>query len=236
MGALGIETHAHQYRATTMLTQAETRILGCLLEKERATPDDYPLTANALMRAANQATSRSPVTSYSLGEVEATLTGLKPQGLVRFVFSPSNRATKYRHVLDEAWHCDDEELAVLCVLMLRGPQTAGELKSRAERLAGFRDVAHVEAVLGRLAARESPVVERLERLAGQKEPRWGQLLGEEDRASPAVAGSGSSSREDRLAALEAKVALLSNLLAEVRVELGLSAEGLSDAPETEVAS
>jgi len=205
-----------------MLTQAQVRILGCLLEKERTTPDDYPLTANALMRAANQTTSRWPVVSYDLATVERTVAELKPLGLVRFVFSPSNRATKFRHVLHEAWGCDDAELALLCLLMLRGPQTSGELKTRSERLAEFHDVASLEAVLVRLAERSDPVVRMLDRGPGQKEPRWTQLIGEvpasDDRDHAVGARHGLA---DRVEQLEAQVAALSSVVAELRAELGL---------------
>lgn len=221
-----VEAHAHQYRAAVMLTQAQVRVLGCLLEKERTTPDDYPLTANSLMRAANQTTSRNPIVTYDTALVERTLVELKEAGLVRFVFSPSNRATKYRHVLGDAWDCDAEELAVLCLLMLRGPQTSGELKTRSERLAGFGDVPAVESVLGRLAGRSEAMVCRLDRGAGQKEARWKQLVGDEPEwVGPSASGSSSRSErgsaELRVAALEERVELLVSLLVEVRSELGL---------------
>lgn len=227
---MGVEAHGHQYRSATMLTQAQVRVLGCLLEKERTTPDDYPLTANAIMRASNQTTSRHPVVDYDIALVERTLAELKEAGLVRFVFSPSNRATKFRQVLAEAWGCDPDELAVLCLLMLRGPQTSGELRTRAERLADFADVAAVEAVLGRLAGRDEPMVARLERAPGQKEARWRQLVGDEPEMTEAAPRTVRGTGDTRVAALEERVALLSTLLAEVRTELGMPvpSELLSD--------
>jgi uncharacterized protein YceH (UPF0502 family) len=204
------------------LSQEQVRVLGCLLEKERTTPDDYPLTANATMRAANQTTSRHPVVDYDLGLVERTMAQLKELGLVRFVHSPSNRATKFRHTLDEAWGVDGDELALLCLLMLRGCQTVGELKTRSERLASFADLASVEATLGRLAARDEPLVRLGERAAGHKEPRWHQLVG--DEPPPAEAGSSgrTAAHDDRVAALEAQVARLVAQVDELRAELGLA--------------
>ena len=180
MLTLGVESHRLSIVLPVLLSQEQVRILGCLVEKARTTPVDYPLTANSIMRAANQSTSRDPVVTY---DQHLIVTELKEAGLLRFVHSPSNRATKYRHVLGEAWGCDDNELAVLCVLMLRGPQTVGELKSRTERLASFRDLESVEAVLADLAARPEPMVALGERAPGQKEPRWVQLVGEAPEAS-----------------------------------------------------
>jgi uncharacterized protein YceH (UPF0502 family) len=210
------------------LSQEQVRVLGCLVEKERTTPDDYPLTANATMRAANQTTSRHPVVDYDHGLVERTMAQLKDLGLVRFVHSPSNRATKFRHTLAEAWGVDGDELALLGLLMLRGGQTAGELKTRSERLASFPDLASVEATLGRLAARDEPLVRLGERAAGHKEPRWHQLVG--DEPPPAEAGSPgrTAAHDDRLTVLEAQVARLVAQVDELRAELGLT-----DDPPTE---
>jgi uncharacterized protein YceH (UPF0502 family) len=243
-----VQTHGVSIVPPVTLSQAQVRLLGCLLEKERTTPDDYPLTANGLMRAANQTTSRDPVVDYDLHLVERTLADLKQLGLVRFVHSPSNRATKYRHVLDEAWSVDADDLAVLCLLMLRGPQTVGELKSRSERLASFADLRAVEAVLARLAARDEPMVALGQRAPGQKEARWRQLVGEAAEPQPATAAVGtashaappepaSSSTGQRLAALEAQVARLTAMVAELRSELGVDTEapaGSSAAPASDL--
>jgi uncharacterized protein YceH (UPF0502 family) len=201
------------------------------MEKERTTPDDYPLTANALMRAANQSTSRDPVVDYGQHIVESTMAQLKDVGLVRFVFSPSNRATKFRHVLDEAWRIDDEEAAVLTLLMLRGPQTPGELRSRSGRLATFAEVEDVRSTLRRLAARDEPMVAELPRIPGHKENRWAQLLGDEPVVEASEAPTTTAAAVphpmgapdlDRLSVLEAEVAALRKLVDELRVELGLT--------------
>ncbi len=159
-----------------LIDATEARLIGCLLEKERTTPAEYPLTANALMRACNQTTSRHPVVDYDERTVEATLAELKARGLVRFVHSPSNRATKYRQIVEEAWSLSAPEAAVICLLLLRGPQTSGELRTRAERLHGFGSVDQVDTTLRGLAGRTPALVQVLERAPGQKEPRWVQLL------------------------------------------------------------
>jgi uncharacterized protein YceH (UPF0502 family) len=161
------------------LTAPQRRILGCLIEKERTTPQNYPLTLNALRLACNQTTNRDPITHYDDATLEDALVSLREQGLTRIVYSTSNRAAKYRHVLGDAWRLDDEELAVLAVLVLRGPQTLGEIKARTERLADFADLAAVQARLEGLAVRgDGAFVLRHERRPGQKDARWVHLLGD----------------------------------------------------------
>jgi uncharacterized protein YceH (UPF0502 family) len=160
------------------LTPVEVRVLGCLVEKELTTPQAYPLTLNSLRLACNQSTNRDPVVDYGDGVVEAALGTLREGGLTRIVYSRTNRAAKYRHVLDEAWGLDVPQRAVLAVLGLRGPQTLGELKVRTERMHPFADLGEVEAVLERLAAAEpEPLAVRLERRPGQKDARYLALLG-----------------------------------------------------------
>ncbi len=155
------------------LPAEQVRVLGCLVEKEATTPQSYPLTLNALRLACNQSTNREPVMDLDDRQVEAALAALRERGLVRVVYSSSNRVPKYRHVLDEAWELDRAELAVLSVLSLRGPQTVGELKSRTERQHTFVDLAEVQSALDRLAvSRPEPLVVRLERRPGQKEVRY----------------------------------------------------------------
>lgn len=154
----------------------QVRILGSLIEKERTTPNGYPLTMNALLSACNQTTSREPVLTLTENTLTAALENLRAAKLVRLVHSRSNRADKYRHIVDQAWSVGPAESAVLGVLMLRGPQTVAELRSRTERLHGFSDQAEVEAVLAGLAARPEPLVVHVGRAAGQKEPRWAHLL------------------------------------------------------------
>ncbi len=202
------------------LSPVQVRILGCMLEKERTTPDSYPLTMNGLLSACNQTSNRSPVVRLDEATVGNALQNLRGENLVRIVYSRSNRADKYRHVLDEALGLDAAEMALLAVLMLRGPQTGGELRSRTERLHPFEDQAEVDDVLRRLAARDQPLVALLERQPGQKENRWAQLLGGElpagERAAPAEAPG--SSRADRLATLEETVETLRQELARLRAD------------------
>jgi uncharacterized protein YceH (UPF0502 family) len=153
----------------------EIRVLGCLIEKQRTTPDAYPLSLNSLRLACNQATNRDPVVAYEEREIKAALDRMSTRGWTRFASGASSRALKYRHLLDEALELSGPELSLLGVLMLRGAQTVGELKQRSERLYRFESIAEVAHTLDALAQRE--LVERLERRPGQKEERWQQLLG-----------------------------------------------------------
>jgi len=157
------------------LTAAEIRVLGCLIEKQRTTPDTYPLTLNALRTACNQATARDPVVRYDDAIVRDAMTRLSRRRWARL--AGSGRAPKFRHLLDDALTRAPDELAMLCVLMLRGPQTPGELKQRAERLHQFGDLAAIHETLRRLIDRE--LVMQLERRPGQKEERYAQRLGED---------------------------------------------------------
>jgi uncharacterized protein YceH (UPF0502 family) len=208
------------------LTAAQARVLGSLVEKEMTTPDAYPLTLNALTAACNQTTNRDPVVHYEAHQVETTLLALKGAGLARLIHpGAGERATRYRHVLDEALGVEPEELAVLCVLLLRGAQTAPELRTRTERLHPFANPQDVERVLGRLAEREPPLVLRLAPGLGQREARWLQLLeaGAAERAAhisdaPVATGRGSSrldELEGRVSAVEATLASLLERLGEV---------------------
>src|SRR6187397_2143278 len=135
----------------------EIRVLGCLIEKQRTTPDAYPLSLNSLRLACNQATNRDPVVAYEEREIKAALDRMSNRGWTRFASGASSRALKYRHLLNEALSLSDAELAVLAVLMLRGPQTPGELKQRTERLHPLADLAAVQATLTRLIERELAV-------------------------------------------------------------------------------
>ncbi len=176
------------------LTPDEVRVLGCLVEKEATTPQSYPLTANALRLACNQSTSRDPVTDLSDHDIDVALQHLREIGLIRIVYSPSNRAPKYRHVLNEAWDLHAADLAVLSVLMLRGPQTPGELRSRTERQHRFVELAELDEVLDRLAGRQpEPFVVRLDRVPGQKEARYATTL----RNAEPVADVGDGGVSDR---------------------------------------
>jgi uncharacterized protein YceH (UPF0502 family) len=182
----------------------EIRVLGCLIEKQRTTPDQYPLSLNALRLACNQTTNRDPVVDYDERMIKAALDRMSHRDWTRFAGGASSRALKYRHLLDEALGLSDAELAVLAVLMLRGPQTPGELKQRTERMHSFASPADVVQTLSGLAERE--LVRRLERRPGQKEERYLQLLGgdgAEEQAPPPAAAE--SDFEARLSRLEAAV-------------------------------
>lgn len=160
------------------LDDVEQRVLGSLLEKERTVPASYPMTLNGLRTACNQSSSREPVVDYDDATITDAIDRLKARGLARIVYAGSGaRAVKYRQVLDEKLGLEPDEAALLTVLLLRGPQAPGELKTRTERLHGFTDRAEVEAVLARLAAPHRALVVELERAPGQQDPRWMHLLG-----------------------------------------------------------
>jgi uncharacterized protein len=167
---------AHGRRVNAMnLSAAEVRVLGCMLEKQLTTPDIYPLTLNSLRLACNQSTNREPVVDYDDATLRDALHHLERRGYVRLASGRSSRAPKYRHLLAEALPLSEDEHAVLCVLLLRGPQTPGELKQRTERMHAFAGLDGVHETLERLIERE--LIVRLERRPGQKEERYEQLLG-----------------------------------------------------------
>jgi hypothetical protein len=180
---------------------AELRVLGSLIEKQRTTPDAYPLSLNALRLACNQSTNREPVVDYDGPTIRAALERLSRKGWVRLASGAGSRAVKYRHLFAEALAVSDAEIALLAVLMLRGPQTLGELKQRSERLFGFASLDDVAETLDGLAARE--LATRLPRRPGQKEDRFAQLLGEDDTEPSAPPAPGRpGALEERVAALE----------------------------------
>ena len=203
----------------------ELRVLGCLIEKQRTTPDVYPLSLNSLRLACNQTTNRDPVVEYDETTIRSALERLSRKGWVRLASGAGSRAAKYRHLLDEAIGVGGPEISVLAVLMLRGPQTPGELKQRTERLHPFASLDEVEAVLGDLIGRD--LVVHLERRPGQKEARYAQLLGGDEEPASAVDVTPPSVHADepgdRISALEERVARLEEALA------GLEPRGLSDA-------
>ena len=207
------------------LTPPELRVLGCLLEKQRTTPDAYPLSLNALRLACSQSTNRDPVVDYDETLIRDALHRLERRGLTRLASGAGSRAAKYRHLLAEALPLDDAEQAILCVLMLRGPQTPGELKQRCERMHAFADLTDVQDALGRLTGRE--LVARLQRRPGQKEERYAQLLGAaEGQAEPAErleqapSGElGASHGAPALAALEQRLERLEREVLELRAQM-----------------
>ena len=184
----------------------ELRVLGCLIEKQRTTPDQYPLSLNSLRLACNQSTSRDPVLSLEEPEIRVALERLSRRGWVRLASGPGSRAAKYRHLVDDALSLDDAEISALAVLMLRGPQTAAEIRQRSERLHVF-EAGEIEEVLERLGDRE--LVQRADRRPGEKGERYRHLLGDPDQpeAEPAPRFA-SDSLEERVARLEEEVARL----------------------------
>ena len=192
------------------LTAEEIRVLGSLLEKQRTTPDTYPLTLNGLRAACNQSTNRDPVVDYDESTIRDALHGLGRRRFTRLASGHGSRAAKYRHLLEETLQLNPQEQAVLAVMMLRGPQTPGELLQRTERLYHFPDSAALHQVIERLRERE--LVARYDRRPGQREDRYGQLLGA-TAEEPAVPLPATDGREDRLDRLERELA---ELRAEVR--------------------
>ena len=191
----------------------ELRVLGCLIEKQRTTPEAYPLSLNALRLACNQSTNREPVVDYDEPTIRAALDRLAQKGWTRLASGPGSRAAKFRHLFHEALGVSDEEIAMLCVLMLRGPQTPGELKQRTPRLHNFASIDEIERVLDDLIGRE--LVARPPRRPGQKEPRYGHLLGDESaEAAPAQAVE-----SDRLTQVERELRELRDVVAALRAEL-----------------
>ena len=182
----------------------ELRVLGCLIEKQRTTPDQYPLSLNALRLACNQATNREPVVDYDEPTIRSALERLSRKEWVRLASGPGSRAVKHRHLFDHALGLSVPELALLAVLMLRGPQTLAELRTRSERLHRFETPSAVEEVLASLGGRE--LVARQPRRPGEREERWAHLLGGE--AEPAAPQAPPGSLEQRVARLEAEVAEL----------------------------
>ena len=201
----------------------EIRVLGCLIEKQRATPDAYPLTLNSLRLACNQSTGRDPVVDYSDRDVRSALDRLGRRGWTRNASWSGSRAMKYKQVVNEALPLSEPQISLLGVLMLRGPQTPGELKGRSERLHRFGSLPEVEQTLDELIERE--LVARLPRRPGQKEERYAQRLGgdEDEREAeqpPIAAAAPDPASPDRLAALEERLAAVEEEVRALREELG----------------
>jgi uncharacterized protein YceH (UPF0502 family) len=200
------------------LSKSETRVLGCLLEKQITTPDIYPLTLNSLRLACNQSTNRDPVVDYDDTVLRDALHRLERRGYVRLASGRGSRTPKYRHLLAEALPLTGDEHAVLCVLLLRGPQTPGELKQRTERMHAFADLETVHDTLVSLTAHE--LVRRLDRRPGQKEERYEHLLSEdsEDEHRPSAVTVAPSANGETVN-LEERVAILERAVAELRASI-----------------
>lgn len=205
------------------LNDIELRILGCLIEKEHTTPDYYPLSTNALLLACNQKSNREPVTSYSEREVNEALQSLRDKGLVATVRADHERAFKHRHQLQEMLSIDQGGFALLALLLLRGPQTPGELRSRAERYVAFASTGEVEVSLQKLAEHRPPLAKNLGRGPGQSQDRWTHKLGhDEEKQKPRVRPSAPSPGE--MEALRDEVANLRALVERLYTHLGLVAD------------
>ena len=209
-------------RIPRTLDPVELRVLGSLMEKQLATPEYYPLTLNALVAAANQKSNREPVMELGEDEIQRALDRLQDEKLVWKVMG--GRAVRFDHNLDTVWHLSRREKALITLLFLRGPQTAGELRGRSDRLQQFGSVAEVEELLREMAAHSEPLVQRMARRPGQKEERWAHIVGGEiaepapmEAPVPVVGGEPLSTR---VAKLEERIGALERVLAELREKLG----------------
>jgi uncharacterized protein YceH (UPF0502 family) len=211
-----------------ILSEVEVRVVSSLVEKQVTTPEYYPLTLNALTQACNQKSNREPVVSFGEPEVVQALESLREKNLVYVFYGSSSRVPKYKHMMPEVFHLDGRELAVLCVLMLRGPQTAGELRERANRLATFTTPSDVEEALKSLMENESqPLVTKLARRQGQKEARYAHILAgdvvAENQVNEDFVGDSPAKNlveAERLAKLEGEVEDLRAEVLELRQRLG----------------
>jgi uncharacterized protein YceH (UPF0502 family) len=206
------------------LTPAQARVLGALIEKEVTTPDYYPLSLNALINACNQRSNREPVMDLNEEEVRDALIGLQDHRLAGPAQGADSRVSKYEHRLGEAFNFSRAETALLCVLLLRGPQTPGELRGRTERMHRFEEIGDVLAGLQKLMEREPPLVAVLPRQPGTKESRYAHLLSGEVAAAPATASAAVSAPvrtadDDRVAQLESDVAELRKEVAALRLKI-----------------
>lgn len=211
------------------LTSQEGRVLGCLVEKQLTTPQQYPLTENALIAACNQSTNRDPVVAYDVSTVRITARSLREKGLLRMVHRAGERSDKHQHLLDSSLALSPGQVTLLAVLLLRGPQTVAELRARSERMHAFDSVEQVQEALDALANRDDPLVAHLERQPGRKEARYGQLLVdvEQGQASPP---SDVAAAPDRLtlADLAREVELLRGEVTDLHTQVDALREGTRD--------
>lgn len=202
------------------LNEYELRALAALVEKQIATPDYYPLTRNALINACNQKNHRDPVVAYDEPTVERAIESLKEKKLVYFFHGAESRVPKYGHLFPKAFDLTEGEVALMCVLILRGPQTSGELRSRSPHLHNFESLAEVESLLQGLASRETPLVVKLPRQTGERESRYAHLLGGEVIVEAGEADQPSASAAPRARADNEKIAELERAVESLREELG----------------
>jgi uncharacterized protein len=203
------------------LTETEARIVGSLIEKQLTTPEYYPLTLNALVAACNQKTNREPVTNYDEKAVSDALDDLRDKNIVYVFYGSTSRVPKYKHIVPDVFELEPSETAVMCVLMLRGPQTIGELRERTGRLYDFRDLNDVNETLEGLMKRDEPLITRLERAPGQKEARYAHLLcGEVTSYTPPERASrgGGGANDERVEKLEQELESLKSELGAFRQE------------------
>lgn len=207
--------------ANIVLTEVEARVLGALVEKESTTPDYYPLSLNALVNACNQKSNREPVMDLGEDDVRQALDGLNRLGLAGPARGADSRVTKYEHRMQEAFNFERRETAILCVLLLRGPQTPGELRGRTERMHPFNDLDEVQTALRRLMERQPPLVKALPRQPGTKELRYAHLLSGDvvSWEPPAEFHAVGTPDAGRIASLEEEVATLRAEVAELKRQL-----------------
>jgi uncharacterized protein YceH (UPF0502 family) len=200
------------------LNEIEARVLGSLVEKQLTTPEYYPLTLNALTAACNQKTNRDPVVSYYDEMITAAVDSLRDKNLVYLFYGSSSRVVKYKHMLPNVYDLSPPEVAVICVMLLRGPQTVGELRERTGRLYEFSGIGEVNETLERLMRRDEPLVAKLERQPGQKEARFAHLLSGEvvQENLPISRSKIALPANDRIADLEIKIEAIQNELASIR--------------------
>lgn len=204
-----------------ILTEAEARVLGSLVEKQLTTPEYYPLTLNALTAACNQKSNRDPVVSYDETTITEAIDSLRDKNLVYLFYGSNSRAVKYKHMVPGVYELDEAGVAIIAVLLLRGPQTLGELRERTGRLHEFSGIGEVQETLDGLARRDDPLVVKLERQPGQKEARYAHLLsGDIDQTAVQVSressASGGVGKNDRIENLEAEVERLKTEFSSLR--------------------
>jgi uncharacterized protein YceH (UPF0502 family) len=202
------------------LTETEARIVGALVEKQLTTPEYYPLTMNALVAACNQKTNREPVVNFDEQTVSRSLEDLRDKNIVYVFYGSTSRVPKYKHMLPQVFELEPSETAVMCVLMLRGPQTIGEIKERTGRLYDFRDLNDVNETLESLLKRDEPLITRLERAPGQKEARYAHLLSGEvtSYTPPERSAARGAANDERVEKLEQELESLRSELGAFRQE------------------